>query len=538
PASPQRIQADGLTFSYPGAAAPAVQDVSLELRRGEIVALVGQNGSGKTTLAKLLAHLYRPTSGRVLWDGIDISSYDAGRVRRRVAVLFQDFARYHLAAHENIAFGDVDRLCDHAGVVGAAQGAGADQFLARLDQGYDTVLSRIYGDGADLSVGQWQRVALARTAFREADLIVLDEPTAALDPYAEAQLFRRLRELAFGRAVLLISHRFSTVRSADRIYVLDGGRITEHGTHEELVASRGRYAQLFRLQAAPYLGDHARAGVRREDARPRVSVIIAAYDEEEHIGRCLARLRTQTYDPIEIIVVDDGSRDRTGAIVAGCGDVRLLRQPHLGPAIARNRGAEQATGEILVFIDADMDCPTTFIERLVAPMLERGVTGTFTKEIMVANGHRRWARAHMLGRSLPADCHFRPDFPDRFEIFRAIWRDDFWRVGGFDEVGHGEDVTLGRKLGIDAVAAPGATCYHHEPDRLGDIFSSARWVGRGERLRETPSWRRQYRPDRSLRRAASLAVRHRMPSLLLYRLVWDTGVLFGASTRDRAGSAK
>ncbi|MDP8930564.1 MAG: glycosyltransferase [Actinomycetota bacterium] len=273
-------------------------------------------------------------------------------------------------------------------------------------------------------------------------------------------------------------------------------------------------------------------------ARPPVSVIVAAYDEEQHVARCVEALRDQTYSPLEIIVVDDGSRDRTGAIVSAFDGVRLLWQKHLGAAIARNRGAREATGEIFVFVDADMVCPPAFIERLVAPMLERGVTGTFTKEILVANGHRRWARAHMLGRFRLPDRHFPPDFPDHFEIFRAVWRDEFWRVGGFDEVGHGEDVTLGRKLGVDAVSAPGATCYHHEPDRLRDIFASARWLGRGERLAETRGWRRQYRPLRSLRRAASLARRHRMPSLLLYRLVWDAGIVLGAATRDRVGSAK
>ncbi|MDP8930565.1 MAG: ABC transporter ATP-binding protein/permease [Actinomycetota bacterium] len=256
PSGLERLVAKRLTFSYPGSARPALVDASLEVRRGEIVALVGENGSGKTTLAKLLAHLYTPASGRILWDGIDTAVYDAALVRRRIAVLFQDFARYHLSAHDNIAFGDVDRLVERARVATAAEHAGADEFLAGLEHGYETILSRMFDHGADLSGGQWQRVALARTIFRDADLVVLDEPTAALDPDAEAQLFRRMRQLADGRAVLLISHRFSTVRSADRIYVLERGRIIEHDTHEQLLSCDGRYATLFRLQAAAYLDDH------------------------------------------------------------------------------------------------------------------------------------------------------------------------------------------------------------------------------------------------------------------------------------------
>jgi glycosyltransferase involved in cell wall biosynthesis len=261
--------------------------------------------------------------------------------------------------------------------------------------------------------------------------------------------------------------------------------------------------------------------------QPLVTVVIAAYNEARYIGRCIESLQTQTYRPLEVVVVDDGSRDATVKVAGGFDGVRVLRQPHLGAGRARNAGARVARGHILVFVDADMECPPPFVTRLVAPMLEGGAVGTFTKEIMVANGDRRWARAHMLGRFLPVDCHFPPDFPDRWENFRAIRQDAFWSVGGFDEVGHGEDVTVGRKLGIPAEVAGGALCFHHEPDRLVEIFRSARWLGRGERIREQPNPIRRYMPWRTLRRGLGLARRHRMPSLILYRIVWDAGILVG-----------
>jgi ATP-binding cassette, subfamily B, bacterial len=249
----------GVDYSYPAAARPALQDVSMELRGGEIVALVGENGSGKTTLAKLLCGLYPPKRGEILWDGADIRTFDPEELRRSIAVIFQEFARYQLSGWDNLAVGDPARAEDRAAMEAAARAAGAHPFLAALASGYDTVLSPQFDGGADLSLGQWQRVAIARAFFRDAPFLVLDEPTAALDPRAEADLFASLRTLCAGRTVLLISHRFSSVRSADRIYVLHEGRIVEHGSHAELMRERGRYAEMFTLQASSYVDTPERA---------------------------------------------------------------------------------------------------------------------------------------------------------------------------------------------------------------------------------------------------------------------------------------
>ncbi|MGH8904588.1 MAG: ABC transporter ATP-binding protein [Egibacteraceae bacterium] len=253
PAPFQRLVIDDVTFTYPSGDRPALESVSLELHAGEVIALVGENGSGKTTLAKLLCGLYRPQSGRILWDGLDVAGAEPDELRRSVAVLFQDFFQYMLPAADNVAVGRCEQADDRPGIVAAAAKAGADVFLAALPNGYDSLLGPEFWGGTDLSVGQWQRVALARAFFRDAPFVILDEPTAALDARAEHELFGRIRTLFAGRTVLLISHRFSTVRSADRIYVLADGYLAEHGTHAELMAAGGRYADLFALQASSYV---------------------------------------------------------------------------------------------------------------------------------------------------------------------------------------------------------------------------------------------------------------------------------------------
>jgi ATP-binding cassette subfamily B protein len=244
---------EAITFTYPSGARPALSDVCMDIRAGEVVALVGENGSGKTTLAKLLAGLYRPDSGRIRWDAADIADVDPEDLRRSVAVIFQDFLRYHLPARDNIGLGRHTAIHDLAGIRDAARHADADGFIGELADGYDTMLGPEFIGGTDLSIGQWQRIALARAFFRDAPFIILDEPTAALDARAEHDLFERIRALLAGRTVLLISHRFSSVRSADRIYVLDGGRVVEAGSHDQLMDRGGLYAELFTLQARAYL---------------------------------------------------------------------------------------------------------------------------------------------------------------------------------------------------------------------------------------------------------------------------------------------
>jgi ATP-binding cassette, subfamily B, bacterial len=258
PAGFRRLVVEDVRFTYPSATEPALEGVSLEIGAGEIVALVGENGSGKTTLAKLLCRLYLPHAGRILWDGVDTASVDADELRRSVAVIFQDFLRYALPARENVGMGRHQRLGDQDAIVAAATQAGAHDTIAKLPRGYDTVLGPEFHGGKELSIGQWQRVALARAFFRDAPFIILDEPTAALDARAEHELFDGIRTLCQGRSVLLISHRFSSVRSADRIYVLDGGRVVESGSHDQLMALGGLYADLFTLQAKAYLAPESR----------------------------------------------------------------------------------------------------------------------------------------------------------------------------------------------------------------------------------------------------------------------------------------
>lgn len=246
------LRLEHVSFRYPGSTELAVRDVSLTLRAGEVVALVGENGSGKTTLAKLLGHVFEPTEGRITWDGIDAATLDPEQLRDHVGVIFQDFVRFQLSARENVGFGRAERLHDTAGIEEAARRGGAHDALSALPAGYATNLGKEYAGGVDLSLGQWQRVAIARAFFRDASFLVLDEPTASLDAKSEHELFEHVRRLATDRCLLLISHRFSTVKEADRIYVLHDGEVIEDGSHDELVALGGRYAEMFDLQARAY----------------------------------------------------------------------------------------------------------------------------------------------------------------------------------------------------------------------------------------------------------------------------------------------
>jgi ATP-binding cassette, subfamily B, bacterial len=249
----QGIRFEDVGFRYPDAEGWALRHVSLFIPRGQSLALVGQNGAGKTTFIKLLTRLYTPTEGRILLDGVDLQAWNDEVLRSRLGVIFQDFNQYQLRFRENVGVGSVENLEDIPRVERAAEQGGATDVLATLPGGLETPLGRWFKDGVELSGGQWQKVALARAFMREeADILVLDEPTASLDAEAEHAIFQRFRELARGRTTLLISHRFSTVRMADRIVVIEHGQLVEQGTHAELMALGGRYAHLFTLQAKGY----------------------------------------------------------------------------------------------------------------------------------------------------------------------------------------------------------------------------------------------------------------------------------------------
>jgi ATP-binding cassette subfamily B protein len=237
-------------FRYPGADRWAVRHLSFELAAGEVLALVGENGAGKTTLVKLLARLYEPDEGRILLDGRDLRDYDLASLRSRVGVIFQDFVRYYLTAGENIAVGRIEARDDRSRIEAAAERSLAAEVIERLPLGYDQLVGKRFKGGIELSGGEWQKIAIARAYMRDADVLILDEPTAALDARAEFEVFQRFAELSASKTAVLISHRFSTVRQADRILVLAGGEIEAVGTHQELIAQHGRYAELFELQAA------------------------------------------------------------------------------------------------------------------------------------------------------------------------------------------------------------------------------------------------------------------------------------------------
>ena len=246
------IEFDRVTFTYPGGTEPAVADLSLHIRSGELIALVGENGAGKSTLVKLLLRFYDPDQGSVRMGGVDLKELDPETLRSRIGVLFQDYASYEFSVRENVVMGRPDGPVDDGRVLDALRDARSEWLLKKMPKGLDSKVGRLFEGGHDLSGGEWQRLALARIMYRDADVWILDEPTSSLDPEAEAAIFAELKDNLRGRIGLVISHRFSTVRIADRIAVIADGRVKEIGTHDELLRANGRYAQLFELQAAGY----------------------------------------------------------------------------------------------------------------------------------------------------------------------------------------------------------------------------------------------------------------------------------------------
>ena len=259
------IRFENVTFAYPGAEKPALTDLSFTIRAGETLAVVGRNGAGKTTLFKLICRLYDPNGGRILIDGLDIRDFDPSDLREHVGAMFQDYVTYQATASENIGLGNVPDIGNRTAIESAGRQAGADELISSLPEGYDTALGKWFDAGVNLSGGEWQKVALARAFMRDAKILLLDEPTSALDAQAEYDLFERLHSLTQGRTAVYISHRFSTVRRADRIVFLEHGRLVEEGTHEELMRLNGRYARLFRMQASAYTGEDILPEVEVED---------------------------------------------------------------------------------------------------------------------------------------------------------------------------------------------------------------------------------------------------------------------------------
>jgi ATP-binding cassette subfamily B protein len=241
-----------VTFRYPGSPRLILNGLNFHLRPGERVALIGENGEGKTTIVKLLTRLYDPVEGQVLLDGVDLREYNLEDLYREIGVIFQDYMRYEMTARENIAVGRIEQLDNLPLVRQSAQKSMADEVVAKLPAEYEQMLGRRFDGGVDLSGGEWQKVALARAYLRDAQVLILDEPTSALDARSEYEVFQRFAELTAGKMALFISHRFSTVRMADRIVVLEQGRIAEEGDHDALTNLRGRYAEMFELQAASY----------------------------------------------------------------------------------------------------------------------------------------------------------------------------------------------------------------------------------------------------------------------------------------------
>jgi ATP-binding cassette, subfamily B, bacterial len=260
----QEIEFRHVSFRYPGIETNVITNLSFTIHPGETVALVGENGAGKTTLVKLLARLYDPCEGAIRLDGHDLREYDLESLRSQIGVIFQDYLCYQLTARENIGFGKLEYLDDTERVLRAAELGGARSVVDGLPQGLDTMLGRTFDSGVDLSGGEWQKMALSRAFMRDTQLLILDEPTASLDAYAEHELYQKFTELATGRTTLLISHRFSTVRMANHILVLRDGRLVEEGSHNELIALKGRYAEMYNLQAESYQPEGAESQGAKE----------------------------------------------------------------------------------------------------------------------------------------------------------------------------------------------------------------------------------------------------------------------------------
>ena len=332
PASFGQISAEEVTFSYPGADEPALREVSVTIRRGEVVALVGENGSGKTTLAKVLAGLYLPQVGTVRWDQTPIADMDLTGLRERIAVIAQDHANWPLTARSNITMG---RPADAARLAEAVSLSGADTVIDGLPRGLDTLLDRQFVGGAELSGGQWQRVAVARGFYRAAPLLIMDEPTAALDARAEYALFASVRQKIPGRSILLITHRLASVRHCDRIYVLDGGRIVEQGRHAELVALGGQYAELYALQASQY--EPPVPAPRTPSASPAARVRTSRAQPPESSFRA-ARYRDMRSVKCQDCRLSKASCRRSGPLPAGALDEPDQADQPGGQAVDSERG--------------------------------------------------------------------------------------------------------------------------------------------------------------------------------------------------------
>ena len=248
----QGITFNNVSFQYADSARQALKNINLTIKPGETIALVGENGSGKTTLIKLLCRLYDPTEGSITIDGVDLRLFNIADLRHQISVIFQDYAKYHFSARENIRLGNINIEPNDANISAAAMRSGAHDVITKLPNGYDTVLGKLFDTGEELSIGQWQKVALARAFLRDSQVIVLDEPTSAMDPQAEYEIFKKFRDLIKDQAAILITHRLSTVKMADRIYVIDSGSIVESGSHQELMKQQGTYARLFNIQAQNY----------------------------------------------------------------------------------------------------------------------------------------------------------------------------------------------------------------------------------------------------------------------------------------------